>query len=105
MDKKYQRIISEFPEEEKRILYGYMNILFDYKTRDDWEKETQEKLKEIAKELKGFEEKALKKIEAREKNPVCSFCSKKAEEVEKMFNKTEHLNICSECVCVCYEQL
>ena len=105
MDKKYQRLVSEFSDEEKRILYDYMNILFEYKTRDDWEKETQEKLKQAAKELKSFEEKALKKIEGRKNNPVCSFCGKKASEVEKLFNKNEYLNICSECVLSCYEQL
>ena len=105
MDINYERIVSEFSEEEKRILYGYMNILFEYKTKGDWEKEAEAKLKQSAKELKEFEERALKKIEVKKANPACSFCKKPAKSVEKLFNKNEHLNICNECVTSCYEQL
>ena len=105
MDRNYQEILSEFTEEEQRILCGYINVLFEYKTQEDWAVKTKDKFQEIVKELKTFEESAKRKIKERKNNPICSFCNKKSSEVEKLFNKNEHLNICSDCVKQCYEQL
>ena len=105
MDDRYESLISEFSEEERILLRKYLSELFEYKDKKEWKEGTRGKFKEIIAEVKSFEKRAKAKIDERKNNPACSFCKRKAEQVEKMFNHTDYLNICSDCVKGCYEQL
>ena len=105
MEDRYKKLLSEFSQEDRLLLRRYLHELFEYKDKEDFEKQTRAKLKETLAEIKIFEERAKSKIEQRKKNPTCSFCKQKSDVVEKMFNHTDYLNICSDCVKRCYEQL
>ncbi len=105
MEERYEKLLSEFSQDERLLLFKYLRDLFEYKDLEDWENRSREKLKDIAARIKVFEERARAKIEERKTNPTCSFCKIKADSVEKMFNHTDYLNICSDCVKRCYEQL
>ncbi len=105
MDEKYLEVISEFDDEERRLLKTYVKEIFKYKDSHEMRDDLKESMKDLSKKIKAIETKAIKNIEERKKHPRCSFCNKKSTEVDKVFKKTDWLFICSECVDLAYEEL
>jgi len=105
MDEKYLEIDSHFTEDEQRILRGYWKEHYEYKYIKTAVCEMEERHKEGAQKLLEFKENAEDRIEALENDPECSFCNTSSSHVEKMFQKNEYLNICSNCITKLFSEL
>jgi len=98
MDKRIANILSEMGADDARLLRTFLEEIFELRDSGDNTDQLRKKLEDTASKIRKIEAKALARIEERKANPICSFCGKKAHEIEKMFKKTHFLNICSDCI-------
>ena len=106
ISERYKAILSGMDSEDARLLKEVIGRSVDALQKENSEEELKIRFEETRRKIIEIEKKALKKLEERKHNPMCSFCLSSTENVEHMFKSEKNINhICSKCIEESYEKL